>query len=150
MMFGVMLWNEPLPIEINHDKEKEATSKDHTTLPLPSNSAVYVQVILVIPATIFLPDPRYSSSTDTTQGLQTADSRHAAANNAVVTPPASEFFIISKIATGSNFKGCYPAILVPLMALNSCPNLQSRFLVAESTQDYANDYVFQLGLTTDN
>ena len=36
------------------------------------------------------------------------------------------------------------------MVLNSCPNLT--FLVAESTQNWANEYgnVFQLGLLTNN
>ena len=117
-------------------------AEKHLNLDIPTWLAVFT-VLLARPA-IFVFNRYYS---------RFADSRHAAANNAVVAPRVQEsaFSILSKIA--NNLKEGYPGTLwffVEFKSLSKPYNYV--FLVAESTQDWANEYgnVFQLELLTNN
>ena len=114
-------------------------AKEHLGLAIPTWLTVFT-VVLARP-TIFIFNRYYS---------RFADSRDAAANDAVIVPHVREsaFSIISKI-TQSFLEG-YPC---PLRCLHSCskPNFYA-FLVADVMLDWTQEYgnIYQLRLLTDN
>ena len=116
-------------------------SKKHLNIDIPTWLTVFT-VLLARPAfSIF---NRYHS--------RFADSRNAAANNAVLAPRVREsaFSIISKMV--NNLKNGYPGTFQWSWKKKYSKPYNYIFLVGDSTRGWANKYgnVFQLGLLTNN